>query len=197
MNEMPKSTPTVDDVDRLAVAAREALTDQMIERLAITGGNALEVIDRLNDENTSAAVHRLIDRLTEMQKAGSLDTACDMIMLLHAMRNALTDAMVERLLSYAEYMVTSVANEDVCDLVTNACQAMNEAAVEICQGSGAWWVDGNDFLAVQAGDAAQPAISDQLRGKAATQPMRRPLSGQFPASSLNLHFSVGCFFEAY
>ncbi len=130
MNEMPKSTPTVDDVDRLAVAAREALTDQMIERLAITGGNALEVIDRLNDENTSAAVHRLIDRLTEMQKAGSLDTACDMIMLLHAMRNALTDAMVERLLSYAEYMVTSVANEDVCDLVTNACQAMNEAAAE-------------------------------------------------------------------
>jgi uncharacterized protein YjgD (DUF1641 family) len=38
--------------------------------------------------------------------------------------------MVERLATYAEYMVTSVANEDVCDLVTHACQAMNEAAAE-------------------------------------------------------------------
>jgi len=127
MNEMSNS---IDDVERVALAAREALTDQMIERLAVTGGNALEVIDRLNDETTSAAVHRLIDRLTEMQKVGALDTACDMIMLLHAMRNALTDAMVERLLSYAEYMVTSVANEDVCDLATNACEAMNQAAEE-------------------------------------------------------------------
>ena len=130
MNDMSNPNPPVDDVDRLALAAREALTDQMIERLATTGGNAMEVLDRLNDEHTSAAIHRLIDRLTEMQKVGALDTACDMVMLLQAMRNALTDQMVERLTSYAEYMVTSVANEDVCDLVTHACQAMNEAAEE-------------------------------------------------------------------
>jgi uncharacterized protein YjgD (DUF1641 family) len=130
MNDMSNPNPPVDDADRLALAAREALTDQMIERLATTGGNALEVLDRLNDQHTSAAVHRLIDRLTEMQKAGALDTACDMVMLLQAMRNALTDPMVERLSSYAEYMVTSVANEDVCDLVTHACKAMNEASEE-------------------------------------------------------------------
>ena len=114
MNDMSNPSPTVDDVNRLALAAREALTDQMIERFATTGGNALE----------------LLDRLTEMHKVGALDTACDMVMLLQATRNALTDQMVERLATYAEYMVTSVANEDVCDLVTHACQAMNEAADE-------------------------------------------------------------------
>jgi uncharacterized protein YjgD (DUF1641 family) len=130
MNDMSNPNPPVDEVNRLVLAAREALTDQMIERFATTGGNALEVLDRLNDEATSAAVHRLIDRLTEMQKSGSLDTVCDMVMLLHAMRSALTDPMIERLTSYAEYMVTSVANEDVCNLVTHACQAMNEAVEE-------------------------------------------------------------------
>jgi uncharacterized protein YjgD (DUF1641 family) len=130
MNDMSNPNPPVDEINRLALAAREALTDQMIERVAITGGNALEVLDRLNDENTSAAIHRLIDRFTEMQQVGALDTACDMVMLLHTMRNALTDAMIERLASYAEYMVTSVANEDVFDLVAHASQAMNEAAEE-------------------------------------------------------------------
>ena len=82
MNDMSNPSPTVDDVNRLALAAREALTDQMIERFATTGGNALELLDRLNDEDTSAAIHRLIDRLTEMHKVGALDTACDMVMML-------------------------------------------------------------------------------------------------------------------
>jgi hypothetical protein len=94
MNNMANLNPPVDEVDRLALAAREALTDQIIERVAITGGNALEVLDRLNDENTSAAMQCLIDRLTEMEKVGALDTACDMVMLLHTMRDALTDQMI-------------------------------------------------------------------------------------------------------
>jgi len=124
------SDPRVDEVNRLTLGAQHALTDQMIERLAITGGNALEVLDRLDDETTRDAVHRLVDRLTEMEKAGSLDTAFDVVMLLHAMRNALTDGMIERLASYTEYLVTSLAHEDVLDLVARSTQAMNEAVEE-------------------------------------------------------------------
>ena len=124
------SDPRVDEVNRLTLAAQHALTDQMIERLAITGGNALEVLDRLDEEATREAVHRLVDRLTEMEKVGSLDTAFDVVMLLHAMRNALTDAMIERLASYAEYMVTNLAHEDVLDLVAHSTRAMNEAVEE-------------------------------------------------------------------
>ena len=66
--------PPHDELARLTIAAREALTDSMVERLAATGANALELIDRLNDEDTRAAVHALIDRVTELHKVGALDT---------------------------------------------------------------------------------------------------------------------------
>jgi len=121
------------EMDRLAIAARDALTDQMVERLAASGGNALELLDRLNDETTSAAIHGLIDRLTEMHKVGALDTAVDLMMLAHAARSALTDNMVERLFAYVEHMATSLGNEDVGDLVHNARSAMDEAAHEVAK----------------------------------------------------------------
>ena len=76
--------PPTDELARLTLAAREALTDTMVERLAVTGANALELIDRLNDEGTSAALHALIDRLTELHKVGAIDTLCDTLMMVHA-----------------------------------------------------------------------------------------------------------------
>ena len=124
------SLPPPNEVSRLALAAREALTDQMVERLSVTGGHALELLDRLNDEQTSAAVHALIDRLTEMHKVGALDTACDLVMLAHGARSALTDNMVERLFAFVEHMVNSVANEEVGTLVHDARHALEEATSE-------------------------------------------------------------------
>jgi uncharacterized protein YjgD (DUF1641 family) len=130
MNEMPFSNQPVDEMTRLAQAAREALTDQMIERFAVTGGNALELLDRLNDETTSAAVHSLIDRLTEMHKVGALNTACDMVMLLHAARSAVTDSMVERLFMFVENLTGSISHNAVGDMIQNTCHALEEAAAD-------------------------------------------------------------------
>ncbi len=62
MSDMTLSNQPPDEMTRLTLAAREALTDSMVERLAMLGGNALELLDRLNDPNTSAAVHTMIDR---------------------------------------------------------------------------------------------------------------------------------------
>jgi uncharacterized protein YjgD (DUF1641 family) len=115
---------------RLTLAARDALTDGMVERLAMLGGNALELLDRLNDPNTSAAVHTMIDRLTEMHKVGALDTVCDLAMTLHAVRSALTDNMVERLFMFAESMINTVGNEAMGELAENARLALEEAAQE-------------------------------------------------------------------
>ncbi|MBV8336218.1 MAG: hypothetical protein JO358_12425, partial [Alphaproteobacteria bacterium] len=70
-----------DELTRLGQAAREALTDAMVERLAVTAGNALELLDRLNDANTRDAVHMLVDRLGELHRAGALDTLFDTVML--------------------------------------------------------------------------------------------------------------------
>jgi len=130
MTDMTLSNQPPDEMTRLTVAAREALTDGMVERLAMLGGNALELLDRLNDPNTSAAVHTMIDRLTELHKVGALDTVCDLALTLHAVRNALTDNMVERLFMFAESMINTVGNEAMGELAENTRLALEEAAQE-------------------------------------------------------------------
>lgn len=125
--------PPADELTRLTQAAREALTDTMVERLAVTGANALELIDRLNDESTSAAVHALIDRLTELHKVGAIDTLCDTVLMLHAMRNALTDNMVERLFTFFEQMIDTVGNEAMGELAQSTRLAFEAAAEEASQ----------------------------------------------------------------
>jgi uncharacterized protein YjgD (DUF1641 family) len=125
--------PPVDELTRLMLAAREALTDSMVERLAVTGANALELIDRLNDESTSAALHALIDRLTELHKVGAIDTLCDTLMMVHAARNALTDNMVERLFTFFEQMINTVGNEAMGELAQNTRIAIEAATEEVSQ----------------------------------------------------------------
>jgi uncharacterized protein YjgD (DUF1641 family) len=129
MNDITLSNqPPADELSRLALAAREALTDSMVERLAVTGANALELVDRLNDESTSAALHALIDRLTELHKVGAIDTLCETVLALHAVRNALTDNMVERLFAFFEQMINTVGNEAMGELAQNTRLAFESAA---------------------------------------------------------------------
>ena len=132
MNEM-SNQPPLGEMERLTLAAREALTDNMVERLAMLGGNAMELLDRLNDPATSEAVHKMVDRLTELNKVGALDTVCDLALTLHAVRNALTDNMVERLFMFAESMINTVGNEAMGELAENARMALEDAAQETAQ----------------------------------------------------------------
>jgi uncharacterized protein YjgD (DUF1641 family) len=132
MNDM-SNQPPLGEMERLTLAAREALTDNMVERLAMLGGNAMELLDRLNDPDTSAAVHTLVDRLTELHKVGALDTVCDLALTLHAVRNALTDNMVERLFMFAESVINTVGNEAMGELAENARMALEDAAREAQQ----------------------------------------------------------------
>ena len=128
MNDM--SNAPVDQFDQLKLAAREALTDSMVERLATTGANALELVDRLNEPATSEAVHHVINRITELHKVGALDTLFDLMALLHAARAAATDNIVERLFTFLEQMVNTVGNEAMGELAENTREALAEAAEE-------------------------------------------------------------------
>ncbi|HZD90460.1 MAG TPA: DUF1641 domain-containing protein [Pseudolabrys sp.] len=125
--------PPLDEMARLSLAAREALTDNMVERLAMTGGNVLELLDRLNDPDTSAAVQQMIDRLTELHKVGAIDTICELALLVHGARSALTDNMVERLFMFMESMINTVGNEAMGELAENTRVAFEEAAQETAQ----------------------------------------------------------------
>ena len=119
-----------DAAQTLINAAQDALTDGMVERFAETGGNALEVLDRLNDEDTRDAVLNIMDRLTELQRSGALDTLFDLIVLLHGARSALTDSMVERMVIWMESMISNVANEDLAEFAGETVDAMHDAAIE-------------------------------------------------------------------
>jgi len=79
-------------------------------------------------------VHSLIDRLTELHKVGAIDTVCDLALTLHAVRNALTDNMVERLFMFAESMINTVGNEAMGELAENARMALEDAAKETAKG---------------------------------------------------------------
>ena len=115
---------------RLAQAAQDALTDSMVERLSVTGANALEVVDRLNEEETRDAILTLIDKVTEMHRTGALDTLFQLLGLVHGARSALTDSMVERICMFGETMIDNLANEEVAAMAHNARCAMEEAIDE-------------------------------------------------------------------
>ena len=116
-----------DEMSRLVLAAREALTDAMVERLAVTGSNALEVVDRLNDEHTREAIHRTLDRLTELHQVGALDTLFDLVTFVHASRAASTDSIVERLSAFAEQMVNVFGSDHLSRLADGTAEAMEDA----------------------------------------------------------------------
>ncbi len=111
----------------LVEAARSAMTDSMVERLAVAGSNAIEVADRLNNEDTKDAIITILDRLTELHRCGALDTMFDLVFAVHSARQAATDNIVERLFSFVERMVNEMANEELVTLAYNARRAMEQA----------------------------------------------------------------------
>ncbi|MGA2816353.1 MAG: hypothetical protein ABSE67_08675 [Xanthobacteraceae bacterium] len=133
MSDLSLSNAPIDELGQLQQAAREALTDSMVERLAISGANALQLLDRLNDERTSDAINVLIDRVTELHNVGALNTLFDMVVLLHAARDASTDSIIERLFGFFEQIINTVGNEAMAALASNARQALDEAAAETAQ----------------------------------------------------------------
>ncbi|NQV22385.1 MAG: DUF1641 domain-containing protein [Rhodospirillales bacterium] len=125
------------EAERLFTAVSDALSDQMVERLAVTAGNALEVVDKLNDEDTKDAVLTVLDELTALHRAGGLTKAFELVHMINAIRNALSDQMVERLAGFAEHMVTNLATEEFADLAHDATTALGDARDESANDDGA------------------------------------------------------------
>lgn len=121
------SGDTNEELQRLVQGMREALTDTMVERLATTAGAALEVVDRLNEEDTRAAVHDVIDKLGELHRAGAIDTLFETVLLIHAMRSAVTDSIVDRLFAFVEHAANTLGSDDMTALVDDVFTSLREA----------------------------------------------------------------------
>lgn len=81
------------EVERVIAAARDALTDEMVSRLATTAGDAVELMDQVN----RAGLARAIPALAQMINNGDLERLSQVARLYSSAQDSLTDEMIGRL----------------------------------------------------------------------------------------------------
>ena len=123
MTEIPK----MDEITRLAQSVRDSLSDSMVERITGTAGNALEVVDKLNEPDVKEGLMTLLDAVGSLQRTGALQTIIDALFMVHAMRSAATDSMVDRAFAFIEHMANNLGTEDIATLAHEAKGAMDDA----------------------------------------------------------------------
>ena len=123
MTEIPK----MDEITRLAQGVRDALSDSMVDRITGTAGNALEVVDKLNEPDVKEGLMTLLDAVGSLQRTGALQTIIDALFMVHAMRSAATDSMVDRAFAFIEHMANNLGTEDIATLAHEAKGAMDDA----------------------------------------------------------------------
>jgi len=82
-----------EDLQRFGEAARDAVTDEMVTRLAGTAGDAVELIDLVNRSGLAKA----IPVLAQMVSNGDLDRLVQLARVYGSAEDALTDEMVGRI----------------------------------------------------------------------------------------------------
>ena len=123
-------TQTAEEMQRLFGVVTDSLTDSMIERAAGTAGNLLEVADHISEPDTLAAIHYILDELTTLYRVGGLSSIFEVVLLIHGLKNAATDGIVERGSAFIEKMINNLSSEEFSDLMANASEALSEAAEE-------------------------------------------------------------------
>jgi len=81
------------EVESLISAAGDALTDEMVARLASTAGDAVELMDQVN----RAGLARAIPELAQMINNGDLERLSQVARLYSSAQDSLTDEMIGRL----------------------------------------------------------------------------------------------------
>ena len=81
------------ELDRVTAAARDALTDDTVIRLAGAAGDALELLDQIN----RSGLGRAIPALAQMVDNGDLERLVALVRVYGSAEDALTDETVARL----------------------------------------------------------------------------------------------------
>jgi uncharacterized protein YjgD (DUF1641 family) len=81
------------DAERVATAAKDALTDEMIGRLAQTAGETIDLLDRVN----RSGVAKALPALAQLVNSGDLERLAHLARVCGAAQDALTDEMIGRI----------------------------------------------------------------------------------------------------
>lgn len=93
MNDQTQTHAVDVEVERVIAAARDALSDEMVGRLASSAGSTMELLDQVN----RAGLARALPALTELVNNGDLDRLAKLARVWGASEDALTDEMIGRL----------------------------------------------------------------------------------------------------
>jgi len=85
--------PARNDVERIVNAAHDALTDEMVTRLAATWGDAITMIDQAN----RAGIGRALPALARLVENGDLERIAQLARVYSSAQDAMTDEMVGRM----------------------------------------------------------------------------------------------------
>jgi uncharacterized protein YjgD (DUF1641 family) len=121
------------DMGHLLNAARNAVSDNIVERGVVATTSVLELADQMTQPETREAIQTVLDELTALHRNGGVATLFELIHFLNAMRNAATDNIVERGAIFIEQMVNNLANEEVATVAGVAHSALHEAAKETAE----------------------------------------------------------------
>lgn len=81
------------EIERLAGAARDALTDEMVGRLSATAADGVDLLDQIN----RSGVARALPALAQLVSNGDLDRLVALARTYGAAQDAMTDEMVSRM----------------------------------------------------------------------------------------------------
>jgi len=95
MNTQLDSNPPTDaeEMTRLIQAARDAMTDDLVTRLAATAGDGMDLLDRVNRSGVASA----LPHLATMANNGDLESLAQLARVYGSAQDALTDDMVSRM----------------------------------------------------------------------------------------------------
>jgi uncharacterized protein YjgD (DUF1641 family) len=93
------------ELERLAAAARDSLTDEMVGRLSSTAAEGMDLLDQIN----RSGVGKALPALAQLVANGDLDRLVALARTYGAAQDAMTDEIVTRL---AETMAESVSLMD-------------------------------------------------------------------------------------
>jgi hypothetical protein len=86
-----------------------------------------DLLERLKDPGTSAAMHQLLDGVTALHGSGGLGTVFEWLGVLQAFREAASDTLVDNLALFLETTMSWMARDEIVSLTRTMDGAFSEA----------------------------------------------------------------------